>query len=295
MYANVERGVNALTTRIAVVVAVTCSFVVVTSLRPAVAQQEAGPEEQDITISGIVTANGMPAGEALEVSLLGGEDQDQDCGSTQTNANGRFTVQVTDCQEGDEYVVHLAALALSSETVYTLNPAFTNISVNFPDLTTEQLSQLGIQTEAPSTEQQQVSPLLDDESLEFILVAVIIASAIVLLALLLKASVDNNLRKQTEALVLVAVITAIIILGVAGKIGSDGLVSVLAAIVGWGAARSVPDRHAPPPPDQNLHSAGPDSGASGDTAGEFPSDVLNADTESSTSGESAEAEEESQP
>ena len=293
MSADIERGRVNVLTRMAFVVAFSFCFVVPTPLPPAVAGEESGADEEVITISGIVTANGMPVGEALEVSLLSGEDRDADCGNTQTNANGRFSVQVTGCQEGAQYVVHLAALALSSESVYILDPAFTNISVNFPDLTTEQLSQLGILTEAPSTEQQQVSPLLDDESLELILVVVIIASAIVLLALLLKASVNNNLRKQTEALVLVAVITAIIILGVAGKIGSDGLVSVLAAIVGWGAARSVPDRQAPPPAEQNQPAAEPDSGKNGDSAGEIESDALIADTESSTSREGAEAEQES--
>jgi hypothetical protein len=34
------------------------------------------------------------------------------------------------------------------------------------------------------------------------------------------------------------VIIAVIILGVTGKIGSDGLISVLAGIVGWTAARA---------------------------------------------------------
>jgi hypothetical protein len=98
---------------------------------------------------------------------------------------------------------------------------------------------LGISIVALSPEIQQTRPLLTEEKLTVIVLTMIISSTLILALLMYRVKPGIDVRKQTEAMILVAVITAIIILGVTAKIGSDGLISVLAAILGWTAARAA--------------------------------------------------------
>ena len=53
------------------------------------------------------------------------------------------------------------------------------------------------------------------------------------------SSEEVSYRRQIEGMVLVMVIVAIIMLGVIDKIGDEGLVSVLAAIVGYTLGRGM--------------------------------------------------------
>ena len=46
-------------------------------------------------------------------------------------------------------------------------------------------------------------------------------------------------RSQIQGLILVLVLVAVIVLGIAEKIGDQGLVSILAAIAGYGVARAA--------------------------------------------------------
>ena len=129
---------------------------------------------------------------------------------------------------------------MSSASQYLIDPKVKQISADFTGLSDVELQRLGITATVESGDGQQAEPLLEKTTLTIILLTVIVVTAMVLMVLMFKAASGNaDVKKQTEAMILVGVIIAIILLGVTGKVGSDGLVSVLAGIVGWTAARAT--------------------------------------------------------
>ena len=198
------------------------------------------PEVTTISISGTATANGekIPPGASITVFRIDNEGHEIDCGRFTTESGGRFTLSLNvDCRDAPELGYRIEGMSAEAKTAEEIKEGLANLNIGFTGLSDEELVRLGISLGASDIQQV---PLIDQDSLQLILMTVIIVSALVLAGLLLASSLNsgNSFQKPTEALVLIAVITAVIILGVTGKIGSDGLISVLAAIVGWTAARA---------------------------------------------------------
>ncbi len=194
-----------------------------------------------VEVKGVVTVDGVPLPSGVDLVFVSVDDETLECGAARTGANGRFEFAVAaGCAQQTAYVVQLSALDLSSESRYLIDPAVNQISADFTGLSDAELAKLGVTATAESADGQQAEPLLEKFTLTIILLAVIVVTAMVLMVLMFKAASGNaDVKKQTEAMILVGVIIAIILLGVTGKIGSDGLVSVLAGIVGWTAARAT--------------------------------------------------------
>jgi hypothetical protein len=194
-----------------------------------------------VEVEGVVTVDGVPLPSGVDLVFVSVEDETLECGAARTGANGRFSFTVEPgCAQQTAYVIRLSALEVSSASQYLIDPEVKQISADFTGLSEVELQKLGITAAAESGDGQQAEPLLERTTLTIILLAVILVTALVLMYLMYKAASGNaDVKKQTEAMILVGVIIAIILLGVTGKVGSDGLVSVLAGIVGWTAARAT--------------------------------------------------------
>lgn len=237
-------------------------------------------------IHGVTTVNGLLAPRGVEITFAGEADGVR-CGQAVTQDHGTFSFEPR-CEAGTSFVARLPALSdLTSDGQYVFDPLFNNIAVTFTGLTDEQRAVLGFPVDAAATDAPESVPLLDGTGLAVIMGLVIIASALVIVWLVQEEKVKKDVRRQTEAMVLVAVIIAVIILGLTAKIGGDGLISVLAAVVGWTAGRATADGaersansaddhrrddarraeqvpHDSPPDEQVPHGSPPDPTGSGE-------------------------------
>jgi uncharacterized membrane protein YgcG len=139
------------------------------------------------------------------------------------------------------------------------------------------LSQEPTPTPTIVTEEQ---PLITGDTLFFLLLAVA-GLAILLLGLIVwrigrspAPTGGNDLYKPLiEGMVLVMVVVAVIILGVAGKLTQEGLASILAAIVGYAVGRAAGTATGSAPPAGGAGAGGPAAGGAasgGPAAGEPP-------------------------
>jgi hypothetical protein len=214
-------------------------------------------DEASITtfsISGTATANGegMPAGTSILVFTLDEEGREVDCGRFTTESGGRFTLSINvECKGATQVSYRIDGMNAQTTTVDEIKEGLSNLTVGFSGLNDEELVKLGLAI--ASGDIQQV-PLISQASLQWILILTVVVGAAVLLTLIVVSSRSSNppasFQMPTEALILLTVIIAVIILGVTGKIGSDGLISVLAAIVGWTAARASRPNDTPAAKDE---------------------------------------------
>lgn len=221
-----------LTTLIVMAVTVTVAQAQTTTSSPA--------EITTISLSGTATANGekIPPGASITVFKTAADGSEFECGRFTTESGGSFTLSLNvECRGASELSYRIQGMSAETKTVEEIVDGLANLNIGFTGLSDEELIRLGVKA---STIDVQALPLIDQESLQLILMTVVIVSALVLAGLIFASSLSSKeaFEKPTEALVLLAVITAVIILGVTGKIGSDGLISVLAAIVGWTAGRA---------------------------------------------------------
>ena len=92
-------------------------------------------------------------------------------------------------------------------------------------------------------------PGRDDPLLDTTTTLVIVLSFVAVTGLLLTIMVvsegeaANQYRRQVEALVMTSVVVALIILGLAEKVGDQGLVSILGTIAGYSVARAAQERN----------------------------------------------------
>ncbi len=210
---------------------------------------EAGPSQQASTpeptttpapseLSGVVTLNGglAPAG----VGIAAVPSDESPCGSTTTQDGGEYTLVTGDCPAGDVLAFQLEATGDRVDTEATVDTRFFNIA--FEGLSSETLVAVGVTSEVKLPEPKD-RPLLEDDDLFWLLVIVVIGELLVLgwmvVWITLNQGKNEAYRRQIEAMVLLGVVVAIIVLGVTGKIGDEGLVSVLAAIVGYTLGRAA--------------------------------------------------------
>jgi hypothetical protein len=207
---------------------------------------------ESIVVKGTATANGqkLPPGTSITVFVVDDASNEVTCGKLTTELGGEFTLTLdTNCLDDPTIGFRLEGINATVPSPEAVTSEQSELAIDFAGLTPEQLTRLNITQTPATTETQQAQPLISETSLTFILLTVILTSGVVLMYLINtgRKETARNVQKPTEALVLLAVITGVIILGVTGKIGSDGLISVLAAIVGWSAARSVAAAPAAPP------------------------------------------------
>jgi hypothetical protein len=194
-------------------------------------------EAANIQIDGLVTLNGRLAPANVGLTLvISSPSESVVCGNTTTSDGGAFTVEVApQCPVDAPYAVRLSAFDVTANEGFVVDPRNTNIAVTFTDLTDDQLATLGVTVElAP-----QDAPLLGGRSLYQIVVYIIVAAAAALVGVVVAKAFGKDVSKETEAIVLLAVVIAVVILGVTAKISGDGLISVLSAIIGWSAGRAT--------------------------------------------------------
>lgn len=208
------------------------------------------------SISGTATANGegVPPGTSILVFTLDEEGREVDCGRFTTESGGRFTLSINvECRGATQVSYRIEGMSAQTTTVDEIKEGLSNLTVGFSGLSDEELLKLGL---AVSNGDIQQVPLISQASLQWILILTVVVGATVLLTLIVVSGKSDDpagrFQMPTEALILLTVIIAVIILGVTGKIGSDGLISVLAAIVGWTAARAGRSNEPPPPPVINI-------------------------------------------
>jgi hypothetical protein len=234
---------------------------------------------ESIVVTGTASANGqkLPPGTSITVFVVNDASNEVTCGKLTTELGGEFTLTLdTACLDDPSIAFRLEGINATAPSPAALTSDQSELTIDFAGLSPEQLTRLNI-AQAPATQEtQQAQPLISETSLTFILLTVIVSSAVVLMYLINTGRKENanSVQKPTEALVLLAVITGVIILGVTGKIGSDGLISVLAAIVGWSAARSVAAAAATAPPAaQPVQPVPADTAPETDTAAQAQDDA----------------------
>jgi hypothetical protein len=196
----------------------------------------AATESPGLRVGGVVTLNGQLAPAGVGLILLGAAPESAICAETTTSDGGVFSVDVrAGCPEGTAYVIRLSELNVMATNDFVMDPRNTSITAAFTGLTEDQLATLGV----PSTAGGEA--LLDGDALTDIMILVIMAAAVALVYIVRRGPGDD-VSRQTEAIVLLAVVIAVIILGITAKISGDGLISVLSAIIGWTAGRAAASR-----------------------------------------------------
>lgn len=210
------------------------------------------------TLVGLVTVNGdvAPPGIRVAVTLEGAEETS--CGDFVTGEAATFELILPPaCGPGAVAIFQVDTGDQSEARVeITEEQRSFSTTVDF-QLSAQALKSLGVSS-GPTTDAVTVvpsSPLTGKDL--YVVVGVTVLPATVLLILMVwklgpknGKSVDDeesstaeraagNYRSQIEGMVLVMVVLSVILLGVTDKIGSDGLVSVLAAIVGYTVGKQV--------------------------------------------------------
>lgn len=221
-----------------VLLAVMAAALLVTPVTPAVTARTTPSAASEQEVSGVLVLNEQLAPVDTVIALATNDGSIRECGTGTTEANGLFTISVDSaCGEVEDLVARLSALPEQEPMPFAEGTGGQRL-LRFSGLDDDALATLGVQAApAPTTaEERAAQPLLQNGVLFWLLVVVIVASGAVIAYIVLRGK-DRDLAVQTQAVVYVAVIIAIIILGITGKVTSEGLIAVLAAIVGWEAAR----------------------------------------------------------
>jgi hypothetical protein len=210
------------------------------------------------TLSGLLTLNTKPAPPNVQVTA---RSQETECGTFATGEGGAYEFVVPEeCGEGTAITFALTATGDQAPTPVTVDAGEQIADIAFEGLSLESLQAIGAEEPPPEVITLPSAPLTGRDLYAVTLIAVIPAM-ILLLIMVLKASpgrkgpenqhdsparparvVRSDYRSQVEGMILVTVVLAVILLGVTDKIGSDGLVSVLAAIVGYTLGRELARR-----------------------------------------------------
>lgn len=233
-------------------------FTLIAAVGLAVSSAEAGPSLQLPTptaepnrLTGIVTLNGEIAPAGVSITTRRTDDTSILCGSTTTLAGGQFNLTIeSQCQVDTTVEFLLAATNDQAITQVTVQEGTQSKNIAFEQMSLEALQAIGAVEQVAEAVEEEASkqasaPLITGNSLAWLLGAVVVGELLLLaLMVMMTGSQADALRqdafkRQVEAMVLLGVTVAIIMLGVAQKIGSEGLVSVLAAIVGYTVGRGV--------------------------------------------------------
>ncbi|MDO8145191.1 hypothetical protein [Isoptericola sp. 178] len=228
---------------------------------PTAGAETASPVADQQTIVGLVTVNGEVPTTGVHVTVVAAADgaDERTCGDFVTGEGATFELILpAECGPGATAVFRVDTGSESGTVVEITEDPRLTATVDF-QLSDAELEALGLQAE-PSPELTVVPPSSPLEGWDlFVVVALTVLPATALLTFMVMtvarknrqmASADSKeaeraagaFRSQIEGMILVMVVLAVILLGVTDKIGSDGLVSVLAAIVGYTVGRQASRR-----------------------------------------------------
>ncbi|WP_278234642.1 hypothetical protein [Isoptericola sp. AK164] len=236
---------------------VAAAFLAAAASAPAAAA-DVSPGPGQPRVDGFVTVNGDVAPPGLRVAVVALDgDQETRCGDFVTGEGATFELILpAECGPGATAVFRVDTGTQSDTVVEITEDQRFTTTVDF-QLSATELVSLGIQpSTTPEVAVISSSPLQGTDLRVVVLSTVIPATLLLVVMVLMKASFwrrgtssgggstpedkgDGTYRSQIEGMVLVMVVLAVILLGVTDKIGSDGLVSVLAAIVGYTVGRQV--------------------------------------------------------
>ena len=227
------------------------------------------------SLEGTVTVNGELA--PADVGLVAVLEDGTECGRALTGAGGTFTMSLAEeCPARETVFFDLTAAEERATTEVVIEAGAQTVEIAFEGLSDESLRAIGAAPpviEPPDPDR----PLIDGAKLFWLVLAVSIGGMFLLLCMVAaklcqphlplllswckkrvrgageNATADDKnepsaeerkdqeltYRRQIEGMVLILVIVAIIILGITEKISDQGLVSVLAAIVGYALGRAT--------------------------------------------------------
>jgi hypothetical protein len=192
------------------------------------------------------------------------------CGSTRIDAGGQYVLSVaTDCPPQTQVVFVLDAIEEDADQGHELTDGIQNLDIQFSGISAEDMASLGVTAAAGDGDESSVvdavegvanavaasseastrRPLITDWQLFSILLIIVVGTGLLLMTLARRprtaadagAGEGGNYqytRRLIEGLVLTEVLVAVIILGVTGKVSSEGVISVLAAITGYAIGKS---------------------------------------------------------
>lgn len=216
------------------------------------AQAPAAAAENDASsrVSGTVTVDGDPAEAGVELigEIVTDESETVRCGTAQVSDGGAFDMPIAaECEPGAAMRIRHVALDLEArDQVEVPDGSNEGVLVRFetPPAADGLAGAALVEAEA---EAEATKPLIGESSL-IVLLTVIALAAVGLLAYVAhhwtKRASDSSgteviPQMLIEGLVLSLAIVAIVVLGVSAKLTSEGLVSVLAGIVGYAAGRGA--------------------------------------------------------
>ncbi|MDO8148830.1 hypothetical protein Q6350_10340 [Isoptericola sp. b515] len=227
---------------------------------PTASAETASPVADQQTIVGLVTVNGEVPTTGVHVTVVAAADGEDErtCGDFVTGEGATFELILpAECGPGATAVFRVDTGSESGTVVEITEDPRLTATVDF-QLSDAELEALGLQAQpSPDVAVVQTSPPLQGTDLRVVVLSTVIPATLLLVVMvLMKGSFwrrgapsgggstsedkgDGSYRSQIEGMVLVMVVLSVILLGVTGKIGSDGLVSVLAAIVGYTVGRQV--------------------------------------------------------
>lgn len=227
---------------------------------PTAGAETASPVADQQTVVGLVTVNGEVPRTGVHVTVVVAADSEDErtCGDFVTGEGATFELILpADCGPGATAVFRVDTGSQSGTVVEITEDQRLTATVDF-QLSDAELEALGLQEE-PSPDVAVVQPgePLEGPDLYVVVLSTVLPATVLLVVMVLmkgnsrkrgtpsgggstsEDQGDGNYRSQIEGMVLVMVVLSVILLGVTGKIGSDGLVSVLAAIVGYTVGRQV--------------------------------------------------------
>jgi len=215
------------------------------------------------TLDGTVTVNGDPA--PTDVGLVAVLEDGTECGRALTGPGGTFDMSLAAECVGKTVLFRLAATEDQATTSVVIKAGTQTVDIAFEGLSTESLRAIGALPAIEVEAEQAVEKALEEAAEEgapglpliagsnlFWLVLLLSLTGMALLGLMVyvgraTAAVGDEARqaqartykRQVEGMILIMVIVAIILLGITEKVTDQGLVSVLAAIVGYAVARAT--------------------------------------------------------
>jgi hypothetical protein len=234
------------------------SAMLFTGATPSPSAEPSSPGEDARRIEGLVTVNGDPAPAGIRVTVSLAEDEETTCGDFVTGGGATtFQLILPDvCGPGSvaQFRVDTGDQSEAEVEITEERRAFST-TVDF-QLSASDLTSLGVSPDGASGVAVVSSNPLTGMDLYVVVFVTVLPAIFLLGVMVLMVGLNNrghstegdsseasrqrgNYRSQIEGMVLVMVVLAVILLGVTDKIGSDGLVSVLAAIVGYTVGRHV--------------------------------------------------------
>jgi len=223
------------------------------------------------TLAGTVTVNGEAA--PADVGLVAVLADGTECGDTVTKVGGTFTMSLTRECAGKPVFFRLAVTEDQTTTPATIEAGAQTVDIAFEGLSDESLQAIGAgPTTVEEKAQEAVKEALEEEgapvalitgdSLLVVVLFISVGGMALLGSMVFLKAVETCLRarrkagggeeqtapdkeaeltyrRQVEGMVLIMVIVALILLGLSEKISDEGVISVLAAVVGYTVGRAV--------------------------------------------------------